>query len=253
MPENHPNLVDTQPGPSLRRPLLAVLAVSAGLFLSLGCDRDQVSHASVAKEAPAPMTMASGHGAAPGAAPMTMPPGAMPPGGMPPGAMPPGAMPPGGMPPGAMPGGQLPPPPRPTGRGALKWSLPKGWTEAPGSGMRYATLTPPGAGKLEMSVVVLPGPAGGEPANVNRWRGQIGLPPLEDDALLATRKTVASKAGAVAVYDFTSLGDVKTRMVAGLLATTDGNTWFFKLMGDADPVGKAKPSFIKYLETLHVD
>jgi hypothetical protein len=132
-----------------------------------------------------------------------------------------------------MPGGQLPPPPRPTGKGALKWALPKGWTETPGSGMRYATLTPPGAGKLEMSVVVLPGPAGGEPANVNRWRGQIGLPPL--------------------VYDFTSLGDVKTRMVAGLLATADGNTWFFKLMGNAEPVAKAKPAFMKYLESLHLD
>ena len=239
MPEHHLNLGHTHSGPSARRPLLAALAMSAGLFLSLGCDRDQVSHASVAKEAPAPAPMAPAHGAAP----MTMPPG----------AMPPGAMPPGAMPPGAMPGGQLPPPPRPTGKGALKWALPKGWTETPGSGMRYATLTPPGAGKLEMSVVVLPGPAGGEPANVNRWRGQIGLPPLEDDALAATRKTVPSKAGAVAVYDFTSLGDVKTRMVSGLLATADGNTWFFKLMGNAEPVAKAKPAFMKYLESLHLD
>ena len=33
----------------------------------------------------------------------------------------------------------------------------------------------------------------------------------------------------------------------------DGSTWFFKLMGDADPVGKAKPAFMKYLETLHLD
>jgi len=152
-----------------------------------------------------------------------------------------------------MPPGALPPPPRPTGKGALKWSLPKGWTEAPGSGMRYATLTPPGGGKAEMSVVVLPGPAGGEAANVNRWRGQIGLPPLEEDALAALRRKVPSRAGQVAVYDFTSLGETRTRMVAGLLATADGNTWFFKLMGDAEPVGKAKPSFIKYLETLHLD
>jgi hypothetical protein len=135
----------------------------------------------------------------------------------------------------------------------MKWVAPKGWTETPGSGMRYATLTPPGAGKVELSVVVLPGPAGGEPANVNRWRGQIGLPPLEEAALAANRKAVKTKAGQVAVYDFTSLGESKTRMVAGLLATADGNTWFFKLMGDADPVAKAKPSFMKYLETLHLD
>jgi hypothetical protein len=229
----NPTFANPRPGPIP----LAALAVAAGMLLGLGCDRDQVSHATVAKEAPAPAPMAPAHASSP----QTMPP-------MPPGAMPPGAMPPGAMPPGAM-----PPPPRPTGKGALKWALPKGWTEAPGSGMRYATLTPPGGGKAEMSVVVLPGQAGGEAANVNRWRGQIGLPPLEEDALAALRKAVPSKAGPVAVYDFTSLGDTRTRMVAGLLATADGNTWFFKLVGDADPVGKAKPSFMKYLGTLHLD
>lgn len=244
MREIDPNLDLAKPG---RHLLLPVLALSAGLCLGLGCDRDQVSHASVTNEAPAAPPMAAAHGGAPGA------PGAMPPGTMPPGTMPPGTMPPGAMPPGAMPGGQLPPPPRPTGKGAMKWVVPKGWTEAPGSGMRYATLTPPGAGKVELSVVVLPGPAGGEPANVNRWRGQIGLPPLPDQELAATRKAVKTRAGSVAVYDFTSPGDSKTRMIAGLLATADGNTWFFKLMGDAEPVAKAKPGFMKYLETLHLD
>ncbi|MDR3673165.1 MAG: hypothetical protein P4L36_20130 [Holophaga sp.] len=246
MSKSDPNEGDARSGPSVPRLLLPACAAAAGLFLSPGCDRDQVSHATVAQEAPAAPGMASAHGG-------TMPPGAMPPGAMPPGTMPPGTMPPGGMPPGSMPPGQLPPPPHPTGKGALKWVLPKGWTETPGSGMRYATLTPPGAGKVEMSVVVLPGAAGGEPANVNRWRGQIGLPPLADEALASARKAVKSKAGTVAVYDFTSAGDTKTRMVTGLLASTDGNTWFFKLMGDAEPVAKAKPSFVKYLETLHLD
>lgn len=230
--------------PSYRMAWLAPLAVSAGLLLSPGCGRDRVSHASVANGAPAGApAMDSAHGA-----PMAMPPGSMPQGAMPPGSMPQGAM-----PQGAMPGGQLPPPPRPTGPGALKWSVPKGWTETQGSGMRYATLTPPGPGKVEMSVVVLPGAAGGELANVNRWRGQIGLPPLDDAALGQARKAVKSKVGPVSVYDFTSQGETKSRMVTGLLATPDGSTWFFKLMGDADPVGKAKPAFVNYLETLHLD
>ena len=228
-----------QPGNTRRGPsplqLVAPVLTAAGLLLGLGCDRDQVSQSTVAKEAPAP----SG-------APAAMPPATMPPAA--------GTMPPGAVPPGMMPAGQLPAPPRPSGAGALKWTLPKGWSETPGSGMRYATLTPAStAGKVELSVVVLPGPAGGELANVNRWRGQIGLPPIDEPALGAARKSVKSKAGAVAVYDFTSLGQVKSRMVTGLLATADGNTWFLKLMGDADPVGKAKPAFMKFLETLHLD
>jgi hypothetical protein len=152
-----------------------------------------------------------------------------------------------------MPGGELPPPPRPTGKGALKWTLPKGWTEAQGSGMRFATLTPPGPGKAELSVVVLPAPAGGEWANVNRWRGQIGLPPLGEKELGSARKEVKTKAGLVSLYDFTSQGQNQSRMITGLLTTTDGNIWFLKLVGDAGPVGKAKPGFMRFLETLHLD
>jgi hypothetical protein len=148
---------------------------------------------------------------------------------------------------------ELPPPPRPTGSGALKWDLPKGWTETQGSGMRFATLTPPGAPKAELSVVVLPGPAGGELANVNRWRGQIGLPPWEEPALASARKAVKSRAGSVSVYDFASQGAGATRMVAGILSTPDGNIWFLKLMGDADAVGKAKADALKVMESLRLD
>jgi hypothetical protein len=201
------------------------------LFAGSGCDRDQVSRTAVAPAPPA-QAQAPAMPAAPAQGQIPV-------------------MPPPGMP-GAMPGGAVPQPPHPTGQGALQWVLPKGWTESPASGMRFATLNPPGPGKVELSVVVLPGPAGGELANVNRWRGQIGLAPLEETALGLARKAVKSKAGTVAVYDFTSEGDVKTRMVTGLLATEDGNTWFLKLMGDAEPVGRAKPAFMKMLETLRL-
>jgi hypothetical protein len=201
------------------RPCLGALGLCAGVVLLLNCDRDQVSRSTTTSQAPAPQ----------GAAPM------------------------GNMPMGNMPGGELPPPPRPTGAGALKWTLPKGWTETQGSGMRFATLTPPGGGKAELSVVVLPAPAGGELANVNRWRGQIGLPPLDEKALGSARQSVKSKAGVVSLYDFTSEGKEASRMITGLLTTSDNNIWFLKLVGDAAPVGKAKPDFIKYLETLHLD
>ena len=243
---------------TIRRRLLGLpwlapaLAASAVLFLGTACGRDQVSRTETAQAVP-PAPAPNPHAAMPGAAPGAMPgaaPGAS--HGAAPMAMPPGAMPPGAMPPGAMPGGAMPVPPRPTGMGALKWTTLKGWNEQPGSGMRYATLNPPGPGRAEMSVIVLPGPAGGELANVNRWRGQIGLPPLDENTLGNERKTVKCKAGTVAVYDFTSAGDIKSRMVTGLLATPDGNTWFLKLMGEAEPVGKAKPAFMKFLETLRL-
>ena len=208
---------------------IPAIVLPAGMLFTLGCSRDQANRKSEVPIVPTPLPA----GGVPGGMPMGAPMGG-----------------PTGMPEGAMPDGHLPEPPRPMSKNALKWTLPKGWTRTAGSGMRFATLTPPGPGKAELSVVMLPGAAGTELANVNRWRGQIGLPPLDLGALGTARQTVNSKAGTVAVYDFTGEGQV--HMVTGILATHDGDTWFLKLMGDTDPVSRAKPAFMKYLETLHL-
>jgi len=120
--------------------------------------------------------------------------------------------------------------------------------------MRFATFKPAQAGKLEATVVVLAGTGGGELANVNRWRGQIGLPPLEDEAILAKARTILkTKAGGLNVYDFVGEGQAKSRMVAGYISTPDGRTWFLKLTGDAEAVAKAKPDFISILGSVRLD
>lgn len=149
--------------------------------------------------------------------------------------------------------GDVPPPPVPTGSGALHWTLPGGWTEAQGGGrMRYATLTVPVSGKLDVSVVVLPGSAGGELANVNRWRGQIGLPPLGEAGLAPARRALRAPVGEVSLYDFVSGGTQKTRTVAGC-TSLQGNSWFVKMTGDAAAVGAARPAFLDLLGSLRLD
>lgn len=198
-----------------------IFSVIPMLLLTLGCGRDEATHYRVPKETAVPVGQPS--------APAGMPPPGM------------------GAP------GEVPTPPHPTGQGALKWTLPKGWTEGTADGMRFATLKPPIQGKVEASVVVLPGTAGGELSNVNRWRGQIGLAPIDELALTAARKAIKSKAGTVSVFDFTSAGQTKSRMVVGLISTSDGNTWFLKLVGDAEPVGKAEPDFVRFIGSLHLD
>jgi hypothetical protein len=224
-----PNL--SAPLPCLRpTPLTTSLLIGSGLLsLALGCRSDEVSHFRVPKEAsfsesgprpampPMPMGERTGDAAnGPGAAPGMPPPSAA--------------------------------------KGSLKWSLPKGWSEQPGGGtMRFATFKAPFAGKLEATVVVLPGQAGGELANVNRWRGQIGLPGFDEAGLTQARKVLKTKAGALNVYDFTSEGQAKSRMVAGYISTPDGNTWFLKMTGDADPVAKAKPDFMTILGSVRLD
>jgi hypothetical protein len=189
--------------------LLALALVGAG------CDRGEVQHFRVPKEA------------APAAGDMT---GTR--------AMPASA--------------EVAPPPAPTGGETLRWTLPVGWTEqASAGGMRFATLTPREPG-VDVSVTVLPGPAGGELANVNRWRNQIGLPPLDDAALAASRKIVASKAGPISLYDFTAEGAKRSRVVAGF-TVSGGNTWFVKMSGEAKAVQGARPAFVKLMESLRFD
>lgn len=202
--------------PGSFRPAEPALLAGLLLLLAVGCNRDQVAHYRVPKSSEA----------APAAS--------MPPMGMP------------GMPE-ADAGAAQP------ARASLSWTLPKGWRQEPGSGMRFATLKPPVTGKLDVSVIVLPGPAGGELANVNRWRGQMGLPPFDAAAEAAQRKILKTKAGDLAVFDFTGQTPDKGRMVAGLITTSDGNTWFLKMAGDPGPVEQAKPEFMRLMGSIHLD
>ncbi len=134
----------------------------------------------------------------------------------------------------------------------LAWTLPPGWQEVPGNGMRLATFAPPGNLKTEATVVALPGDSGGELANVNRWRGQIALPPTDEAGMAASRTTLATKAGPAAIYDFTSTGEVRTRLIAAVVKTGD-TTWFFKLMGDATATETARTGFLAIIKGLAPD
>jgi len=72
--------------------------------------------------------------------------------------------------------------------GKPSWTLPAGWQERPGSQIRFATLVLPGEGKpLEVSVTVLPNttpdPVEYVLININRWRGQLSLPPITREQL----------------------------------------------------------------------
>ena len=147
----------------------------------------------------------------------------------------------------AVPSGQAP---SIEGEASLKWDAPTGWQRRPGEGMRYATFVIPGG--AEMSVVVLPGQAGGAGANVNRWRGQIGLPALDDNALFKQSAQVKSAAGSSLVVDCVGKDASKGAEVrlVGAILSSGGQAWFFKLMGPPAAVARAKPAFLEFLGSL---
>ena len=67
----------------------------------------------------------------------------------------------------------------------LQWTLPAGWTEVAPGEMSIASfkVSGPNGAEADVTVVPLPGMAGGDTANVNRWRGQVGLPAATADEL----------------------------------------------------------------------
>ncbi|MBI1349253.1 hypothetical protein GC163_23535 [bacterium] len=84
------------------------------------------------------------------------------------------------------------------------WQLPEGWQQQPGSGMRFATMQVGTDPALELSVIALPG--GGPDladqilSNVNRWRGQLSLPPVDEDQLKADAQEVTTADGTKATF-----------------------------------------------------
>lgn len=143
-------------------------------------------------------------------------------------------------------------PGRAPGPKGVRWTMPSGWKEAPGTGMRLATFTPPGGIKAEGTVVALPGDSGGELENANRWRGQIGLPPTDEAGLASARVTLSTRIGEVKVYDFLSAGEKRTRLIAAVAKTGD-MTWFFKLTGEEAAANSARPGFMTILNGLAPD
>ena len=141
-------------------------------------------------------------------------------------------------------------------KGDVTWVVPHGWEEKPGSGFRYATFVVPGEGSLagDLSVTVLDGEAGGLLSNVNRWRGQIGLSDLTEGQLPGASKTIRPAGRAMTFVSFVSSdnlidGKYKKRLMAAVY-TSQGKTWFFKLIGEDRLVRSAEGDVLKFLGSL---
>jgi hypothetical protein len=98
-----------------------------------------------------------------------------------------------------------------TPQGTPAWTLPATWKQQPGSGMRFATLiVDPADPPIELTVIALP-TGDGDPAeqvlaNVNRWRGQLSLPPIDKDALPDESRTLNLPGGLTAtVVNYTGM------------------------------------------------
>ena len=132
-------------------------------------------------------------------------------------------------------------------------NLPAGWQEVPPGEMRVAAFRVNGQnGKMaDVGITPLPGAAGSDLANVNRWRGQVGAAPVSEEELAKLAEPVQIAGQAAQLYDQggsnPGSGD-KNRILAAILRR-EGTTWFFKMTGDDELVAQQKPAFIAFFKT----
>jgi hypothetical protein len=133
------------------------------------------------------------------------------------------------------------------------WQVPPDWKEQPPSQMLLAKflLTGTEGAKAEVSVSVFPGDTGGLLANVNRWRGQVGLPAVAEPEVskLPSVDVMGGKATLVDVTGVSPKSGQKARLI-GAIVPREGNTWFYKLMGDERVAEQQKPAFVKFIQTV---
>jgi hypothetical protein len=134
--------------------------------------------------------------------------------------------------------------------GALTWTTPAGWTQVPPSEMRVASfkISGPNGASGDVSVVPLSGMAGGDFANVNRWRGQLGLPDAPDDQLQNSAENVDAGGQPAQLFDIAGQNP-HSRIIAAI-QHREGTTWFFKMTGDATLLEQQKSAFEGFLKSI---
>ena len=142
----------------------------------------------------------------------------------------------------------------PSSQAPLTWTLPAGWEQQTPGEMRIASFSIKGTdGKqADVSIVPLGGSAGGDVANVNRWRGQVGLSSLPEEELKKLAQAVEVDGQTAGLYDLSGKKPENGNPVRILAAIQhrDGTSWFFKMTGDDEIVSQQKPAFVSFLQSI---
>ena len=139
---------------------------------------------------------------------------------------------------------------------AFSWTTPEGWVEQPGSAMRMANFS--FGESSECYFTLLGGDGGGLAANLNRWRGQMGLEPytIEEIADLPKRPIFGTE-GILTIMDGAyggmsgGAGEPDYRMV-GLTLIAQGQAFFVKMIGPRAEVEAQQEAFENFCATLEV-
>lgn len=144
----------------------------------------------------------------------------------------------------------------------LTWVVPEGWSEAgedasPG-GMRLINLRFGEGGEGECYLSALPGAAGGMEANINRWRGQMGLPEYSAEELAKLpKKTFLNREATYVNFDgdFKRVGAVEAEKgfrLVGLVQAAPEFTIFVKMTGPKELLARNEGAFDEFVRSISI-
>jgi len=135
-----------------------------------------------------------------------------------------------------------------------EWQVPASWTALDHSSFLVAKFraTGDGGAQADINVSMSAGDGGGLLPNVNRWRGQLSLGPLDQDALAKISTVIDLPTGKATVVDISgaeSENGGKARCI-GVMVPIKGETWFYKLMGADTVVAREKEALLKFVRSV---
>ena len=128
------------------------------------------------------------------------------------------------------------------------WEAPEHWERKPTTQMRvgnYAVSNEAGEA-LDFSITSFPGEVGGILANVNRWLGQVGMSPTDEQGLsqyLSDRMIDEKPAKLV-------LAESDEQALYAAILLHKGRSWFLKLMGDVNLARAEKENFLGLIDSF---
>lgn len=130
------------------------------------------------------------------------------------------------------------------------WKVPADWMLVPGERpMRLATyqMRVP-SGPVEVAISRFPGDVGGMLANVNRWRGQVGLPPATESDLAAMIEPFENPGFHGSLLHIQ--GAEQHIVVASILETAVSQTWTVRVSGSPEVAHAVKSDVFAFARTF---
>ena len=154
--------------------------------------------------------------------------------------------------------GRMKPPAEPRGgegpASPVKYEKPADWKELPAQpgGFRLAGFeVTEGSQRAEITIIPLGSQSGTLLDNVNRWRGQIGLEATSEENMHRDLQYVEAAGQRCAYVDLLGPESASPRRrMLGVIVPRGERTWYFKMVGPPELVGKQKPAFESFVKSV---